>query len=234
MTEQLDADSRQLGHPFDIGWAATWGAAYVFDYRREPDQSLARVHEADRIGREHSIPVLYEVLVPMDEGLAMLRKGQLLEAISLLERGIEGWRARGGYLNLPYLKSALAEALSRQGKFEAGLCLLEECLGQIERPGWHERVWLAEILRLKGWVLMRQGRRIEAEAQLRASIDCARRQQARSWELRSSKTLAELLIKCGQRDAARQLLEPIYDWFTEGFDTLDLKEAKALLDELAA
>jgi predicted ATPase len=111
---------------------------------------------------------------------------------------------------------------------------LEECLGQIERPGWHERVWLAEILRLKGWVLMRQGRRIEAEAQLRASIDCARRQQARSWELRSSKTLAELLIKCGQRDAARQLLEPIYDWFTEGFDTLDLKEAKALLDELAA
>jgi tetratricopeptide (TPR) repeat protein len=234
MTEQLDADSRQLGHPFDIGWAATWGAAYVFDYRREPDRSLARIHEADRIGREHSIPVLYEVLVPMDEGLAMLREGQLRAAISLLERGIEGWRARGGYLNLPYLKSALAEALSLQGNTEGGLRLLDECLDQIERPGWHERVWLAEILRLKGWVLMRQGRRPEAETQLRASIECARRQQARSWELRSSKTLAELLIECGQRDAARQLLAPIYDWFTEGFDTLDLKEAKALLDELAA
>ncbi|MGC2076361.1 MAG: hypothetical protein WA728_10090, partial [Xanthobacteraceae bacterium] len=234
MTEQLDADSRQLGHPFDIGWAATWGAAYVFDYRREPDRSLALIHEADRIGREHSIPVLYEVLVPMDEGLAMLREGQLRAAISLLERGIEGWRARGGYLNLPYLKSALAEALSLRGNTEGGLRLLDECLDQIERPGWHERVWLAEILRLKGWVLMRQGRRPEAETQLRASIECARRQQARSWELRSSKTLAELLIECGQRDAARQLLAPIYDWFTEGFDTLDLKEAKALLDELAA
>jgi predicted ATPase len=230
----LDADSRQLGHPFDIGWAATWGAAYVFDYRREPDRLLARIHEADRMGREHSIPVLYEVLVPMDEGLAMLRKGQLRDAISLLERGIEGWHARGGNLNLPYLKCALAEALSLQGNIEGGLRLLDECLDQIERPGWHERVWLAEILRLKGWVLMRQGRRTEAETQLRASIECACRQQARSWELRSSKTLAELLIECGQRDAARQLLAPIYGWFTEGFDTLDLKEAKALLDELAA
>jgi tetratricopeptide (TPR) repeat protein len=229
MSDQLDADSRQLGHPFDIGWAATWGAAYVFDYRREPDRLLARIHEADRIGREHSIPVLYQVLVPMAEGLAMLRKGQLLEAISLLERGIEGWRARGGYLNLPYLKCALAEALSRQGNIEAGLRLLDECLGQIERPGWYERVWLAEILRLKGWVLMHQGRRTEAEAQLRASIECARRQQARSWELRSSKTLAELLIKCGQRDAAHQVLAPLYDWFTEGFGTLDLKEAKRCL-----
>jgi predicted ATPase len=193
---------------------------------------LARVHEADRIGREQSIPVLYKVLVPAGEGLAMLRKGQLPEAISLLERGIEGWRATGGHLNLPYLKSALAEALSRQGDVETGLRLLDECLDQIERPGWHERVWLAETLRLKGWVLMRQGRRTESEAQLRASIECARRQQARSWELRSSKALAELLIECGQRDAARQLLAPIYDWFTEGFDTHDLKAARALLEDI--
>jgi predicted ATPase len=93
-------------------------------------------------------------------------------------------------------------------------------------------VWLAEILRLKGWVLKRQGRWAEAETQLRASIQYARRQQARSWELRSSKTLAELLIELGQRDAARQLLAPICNWFTEGFDTFDLKEAKALLGGL--
>ena len=228
MSDQKDADSRRLEHPFDIGWALTWGT-YVFDYRCEPDRLLARVHEADRIGREQSIPVLSKVLAPAGEGVARLRKRQLPEAISLLERGIEGWRATGGHLNLPYLKSALAEALSRQGDVETGLRLLDECLDQIERPGWHERVWLAEILRLKGWVLMRQGRRTEAEAQLRASIQCARRQQAKSWELRSSKTLAELLIERGQRDAARQLLAPIYGWFTEGFDTLDLREAKALL-----
>jgi class 3 adenylate cyclase/tetratricopeptide (TPR) repeat protein len=231
MSDQLDADSRRLGHPFDIGWASTWGA-YVFDYRCEPDRLLARVHEAERVGREQSIPVFNKVLVPAGEGLALLRKGELLEAISLLERGIEGWRATGGFLNLPYLKCALAEALSRQSDVEGGLRLLDECVDQIEKPGWHERVWLAEILRVKGWVLMRRGRRTEAEAQLRASIECARRQQARSWELRSSTTLAQLFIECGQRDPARQLLAPIYDWFTEGFDTRDLKEAKALLEAL--
>jgi ATP/maltotriose-dependent transcriptional regulator MalT len=150
----------------------------------------------------------------------------------LLQRGIEGWRATGGHLNLPYLKGALAEALSRQGDAETGLRLLDECQNQIDRPGWHELVWLAEILRLKGWMLMRLGRRREAEVQLQASIECARRQQARSWELRSSKTLAELLMECGQRDAARQLLSPIYDWFTEGLDTRDLKAAQTLLEAL--
>ena len=79
---------------------------------------------------------------------------------------------------------------------------------------------------------MRSGRGEEAEAPLRASIDWARRQQAKSWQLRSSTTLAELLVERGHRDAAREVLAPIYGWFTEGFETKDLKDAKALLDEL--
>jgi predicted ATPase len=91
---------------------------------------------------------------------------------------------------------------------------------------------LPEVLRLKGWMLMRAGRSADSETELRASIDCARRQEARSWELRSSTTLAELLAGDGRRDAARDLLAPIYSWFTEGFDTHDLKAARALLDEL--
>ena len=134
----------------------------------------------------------------------------------------------GGYLHLSYLRCALAEALSRQADFESGLRLLDECLDQIERPGWHERVWLPEVLRLKGWVLMRQGRHAEAKEQLLELIKLARRQQARSWELRSSTTLAELLI-AATRCAARRLLAPVYDWFTEGFDTRDLTAARALL-----
>ena len=111
--------------------------------------------------------------------------------------------------------------------------MLDECLHQIDE--WGERVWLAEILRLKGWVLMRQGRREEAEKQLRDSIECARAQQARSWELRSSTTLAELFIERDDRAAARELLQGIYDWFEEGkegLDTHDLKVARALLDDL--
>ncbi len=231
LSDQKDSDSRRLGHPFDVSWALTWGA-YVFDYRCEPDRLLARVDEADRRGREQSIPLVYKVLVPIGRGLAMLRKGELSEAIAFLTLGIDGWRASGGNLNLPYLKSAMAEAMARQGDLAGGLRLLDECLEQIERPGWHERVWLAEILRLKGWTLMRQGRRSEAEEQLRSSIAWARLQEARSWELRSSTTLAQLLAESGQRAAARDVLAPSYDSFTEGFDTHDLTAARSLLEEL--
>jgi predicted ATPase len=230
-SDQKDADARRLGHPFDIGWALTWGA-YVFDYRCEPDRLLVRTDEADRLGREQSIPVLTRVLVPMVSGLARLRKGQLPEAISSLRAGIEGWSERGGHLNLPYVKSALAEALARAGDVDAGLQLLDECLEQIERPGWHERIWLPEVLRLKGWVLLRLGEHAKAEAQFRASIEWAQRQRTKSWELRSAITLSELLIADNRRDAARELLSAVYAWFTEGFDTHDLKTARALLATL--
>jgi predicted ATPase len=231
VSEQKDADARRLGHPFDIGWALTWGA-YVSDYRREAECLLAHADEADRLAREQSIPVLYKALVPVGQGLAKLRMGQLSESISLLRRGISAWNAAGGHLNVPYMKSALAEALARQDDIDAGLGLIKECLEQIERPGWNERVWMPEVLRLRGWMLVRAGRIADAETELRASIDCARRQEARSWELRSSTTLAELLAADGRREAARDLLSPIYSWFTEGFETHDLKAARSLLDEL--
>ena len=92
---------------------------------------------------------------------------------------------------------------------------------------------LAEVLRLKGWMLMRRGQGEEAEIPLRAAIDWARQQHAKSWELRASTTLAALLVERGQRDAARAELAPIYGWFTEGFDTHDLETARRLLDVLS-
>ena len=233
VSDEKDAYARQLGHAFNLGFALTSGA-YAFGYRCEPEAFLERVSEADRLGREQSVPYIYQAMVPQAEGLARLRSGQLSESISLLRQGLEHRKRVGHYVIGPYARSALAEALALQGNVEAGLHLIDECLEQIERPGWQERVWLAEVLRLKGWMLMQSGRGEEAEAQLRASIDCARQQQARSWELRSSTTLADLLAARGQQDAARELLAPIRGWFTEGFDTKDLKEAKALLDELNA
>ena len=232
VSEEKDAHARRLGHAFNLGFALTVGA-YAFDYRREPERLLERVSEADRLAREQSIPYLYQVLVPQLEGLGRLRSGELAEAISLLRRAIENLTRFGGHLVIPYAKSALAEALALQGDLDAALHLINECMEQIERPGWQERVHLAEVLRLKGWMLMLQGRREEAEAPLRASIDWARQQRAKSWELRSSTALAQLLAARGERDAARELLAPIYNWFTEGFDTKDLKDAKSLLDELS-
>jgi len=95
-------------------------------------------------------------------------------------------------------------------------------------------VHLAEVLRLKGWMRMQQGLLDEAEACLRGAIGVARRQKAKSWELRATTTLAHLLRDRGDRAQAVELLRPVYGWFKEGFDTKDLKDAKALLDELDA
>jgi tetratricopeptide (TPR) repeat protein len=232
LSDEKDAHARRLGHAFNLGFALTLGA-YAFDYRCEPERLLERIAEAERLEREQSVPFMNRVMVPQVEGLARLRSGQLREAISSLRRGLENWNTLGGRSRVPYLKSALAEALALQGNLDAALDMIDVCLEQIERPGWQERSHLAEVLRLKGWMLMRRGRLAEAETQLRASIDWARQQQARSWELRSATTLAELLAERGQRYAARELLAPIYNWFTEGFDTRDLKDAKALLDALS-
>ena len=126
------------------------------------------------------------------------------------------------------------EAMARRGEVDAALELVEECVEQIERPGWQERLWRAEVLRLKGWMLLQLNRQDEAELQLRASIACAREQGAHSWELRSATTLATLLASRGERQSAYDLLQPTYAWFTEGFDTPDLRDARALLQQLGA
>ena len=231
LTDERNAHARRLGHAFNLGFALTLGA-YVFDYRREPARLLEHVREADRLERERSVPFVNQVMVPQVEGLARLRSGQLPEAIFALRRGLENWNSHGGHTRVPYLKSALAEALALQGDLDAALQMINECLEQIERPGWREGSHLAEVLRLKAWILMRQGCGEEAETVLHASIDWARQQQAKSWELRSSTTLAQLFIEQRRRDAARDLLTPIYNWFTEGFDTHDLKVARTLLQSL--
>jgi hypothetical protein len=106
----------------------------------------------------------------------------------------------------------------------------DEC----ERPGWEERLHYAEILRLKGWMLSLKGSQDEAKKNYLASLDCAREERAKSWELRTSTSLARLWQGQGKRKEAHEVLAPVYEWFTEGFDTRDLKDAKALLEELGA
>ena len=118
------------------------------------------------------------------------------------------------------------------GDLDNALRLLDEAISQIERPGWEERYFYAEILRLKGRVLSLKGDLDAAERNFLASLHWARRQQAKMWELRTSTSLARLWQSQGKRQAAYELLAPVYDWFTEGFDTKELLEAKSLLAEL--
>jgi hypothetical protein len=120
------------------------------------------------------------------------------------------------------------------GDIDGALQLIDEQIEQVERPGWEERVYYAEILRLKGWMLTIKDDLEGAEQNYLASLEWAREQQAKSWELRTSTSLARLWQGQGKRDGAHDLLAPVYNWFTEGFDTKDLIEAKALLEELAA
>ena len=120
------------------------------------------------------------------------------------------------------------------GDLEGGLRLIQESLTQIARPGWEERSHLAEVLRLKAWMQQQQGKLAAAEDNYLASLDVAREQQAKSWELRTSTSLSRLWQSQGKHKEALELLKPVYDWFTEGFDTKDLKDAKALLAELMA
>jgi hypothetical protein len=231
LSDEKDVHARQIGDTFNLGFALTLGA-YAFAYRHEPGVLFERIREITALEKEHNVPFMDQVMVPQVEGMAHLRNGQPAEAILSLGRGLENWYARGGHSRVPYLKAILAEAVALNGDVDAGLSLIEECLDQISRPGWLERSHFAEVLRLKGWMLMQRGRADEAEEPLRASIDWARHQQAKSWELRSSTTLAQLLRERGDQNGARDLLGPIYGWFTEGFNTHDLRVARDLLDSL--
>ena len=231
LSDDCVARARGEGHAFSLGWALTF-SAYVFAYRREPDRFLERL--AEQLAREQGLSFIHEVSVPQARGIAALQNRHPGEAIALLRQGIDRWTKTGGHVRVPLVKSALALAVEMEGNTSSALKLVDECIEQIERPSGQERLWLAEVLRCKGWILMRAGREQEAEAILRSSIDCARQQQARSWELRSCTTLAKLLLNRGQRDEARGLLTPICEWFTEGTDTRDLVEARELLESLQA
>jgi hypothetical protein len=133
---------------------------------------------------------------------------------------------------LPNLKALLAEGMALTGDLHNALHLIDEQIVQVERPGWEERLHYAEILRLKGWMLSLKGDLEGAEWNFLASLDWARRQEAKMWELRTSTSLGRLWQSQGKRRDAYALLAPVYLWFTEGFGAKDLQDAKAFLAEL--
>jgi hypothetical protein len=157
------------------------------------------------------------MLAPYGYGLALIREGKPAAAIAPLTASIAVRGANGNKLRSPTIKAFLAEAMALTGDLDNALQVIDEQIAQIERPGWEERVSYAEILRLKGWMLSLKGDLEGAERNFLASLDWARRQQAKSWELRTSTSLARLWQSQGKRQDAYELLAPVYGWFTEGF-----------------
>jgi tetratricopeptide (TPR) repeat protein len=231
LIDETEAHARRRGQPFDLAWVLTMGPQ-EFDHRFTHEDLRKRAEECERLGRENSLLVMQAVFAPSAHGLALIREGKPAEAIAPLKAAIAFWEAAGGKLYIPTWKAFLAEAMALTGDLDNALHLIDDQIAQIERPGWEERFFYAEILRLKGWMLSLKGDVDGAERNFLASLDWARRQQAKSWELRTSISLARLWQSQGKRHDAYELLAPVYGWFTEGFDTKDLLDAKSLLAEL--
>jgi predicted ATPase len=171
----------------------------------------------------------------MYRGWALVEQGQGEEGIAQIRQGLTAYRATGAEMARPYFLTLLAEAHGKVGEAEQGLAALGEALAQVEQTG--ERWYEAGLYRLKGELLLAQagpkGKTEEVEQCFLQALAVARRQQAKSLELRAATSLARLWQQQGKHHEAHDTLSEIYGWFTEGFDTKDLQEAKALLDELS-
>jgi predicted ATPase len=164
-------------------------------------------------------------------GWAVAEAGAIEAGTAELEDGITVLHATSTYLATPHYFALLAELQMEAGNVERSQNWLAQAMTVMENSG--ERWCEAELYRLKGELLLRQGEEAEGEAALRRALEVAHAQKARSFELRASIRLAEWWHKQGKSTEARQLLSPIYRWFTEGFDTADLKAARALLNLLS-
>ena len=191
---------------------------------------LQSAEEALAVSREQNFP-MFLGLGNIMRGWCLAAMGEAVEGVPLLTQGIALRRDAGCYLTLPLFLMTLAEAYGMASQPGEGLNRLAEA-GQLTEKT-QERWAEAEIHRLRGVLLLSVRECAAAEESYHHAIAVARRQSAKFWELRAATSLACVWRDQGKLLEARNLLAPIYGWFTEGFDTLDLKEAKALLDELA-
>jgi predicted ATPase len=167
-------------------------------------------------------------------GASLAEQGRLQEGIAKMRDGLAAWKNTGAELERPYRLSVLAKAYGQLGQTELALGLLAEALVAVSTSG--EGFWEAELRRLKGELLLAQSDKdqLAVEECFHQAIDVARRQQAKLLELRAVTSLSRLWQRQGKSERARRILGGVYGWFTEGFDTADLTDAKRLLDELSA
>jgi predicted ATPase len=188
-----------------------------------------RANELIAVATEHDFP-LWGAQGAIYRGWAKVKNGDVAEGVSLLRSGANAYRATRAEAWTPYYTALLARTCEITGRIEESLTLLDDALQITERT--EERWFAAELNRRKGELLLRQGHSEAAEELYRKALSIAQEQQAKLWELRAVVSLVRLRCDQGRPAEARDLLAPIYGWFTEGFDTPDLKEAKALLGPL--
>jgi predicted ATPase len=219
--------AERLAHPFTMGVSLRI-SSLVYLNRREPERALRQLEAAEVLAAEQRLSLTFEP--GMLRGAALLGQGAVEEAIARIREGVTNWTRLGRTNLLPYGLAFLAEGLARHGDRAAALAALREGLEVADATGEH--MWDAELHRVTGTVLLAENKLDKGRSSLRQAIRIAQAQQAKSLELRAATSLARLWGEQGRRAEAGDLLAPVYAWFTEGFDTADLKEAKALLAEL--
>jgi predicted ATPase len=227
----LQTLAQELAHPFS--WAQVWyfgSQGYLL--RRDVPRVAEWAERLITLSREQDF-ALWVAGGMLLHGWALTAQGRWEEGLAQMQQGLTDWRATGAEIWRPYFLTLLAEAYATAGQIEAGLSAVDEALMVAHTMGEHW--WDAESHRLKGEGLQRQvvPDEQQAEACFQQALDIARQQQARSLELRAAMSLGRLWQRQDKRTAARQLLAEVYDWFTEGFDTADLQDARALLEAWA-
>jgi class 3 adenylate cyclase/predicted ATPase len=223
------AEAWRLAHAPSLAVALTFGASLL---SLDGDNALLGewVDQLVTVTTEQGFPV-FRAQGAIYRGWFKVINGDVAAGISLLRSGSTAFRATGQEVWVPHFFALLAGACEIAGQIEEALALLDDALQIVERT---EERWLeAEFHRHKGQLLLRKGHSEAAEESYRKALSIAREQEAKLWELRAAVSLARLRRDQHGHAEARDLLAPVYGWFTEGFDTPDLKEAKTLLDELA-
>jgi predicted ATPase len=222
--------AHELLQPFSLAFA--WcQAASVSQVRRDVPAVHEQAAAAVALSTERGF-AQWAAQGTSYRGWALAMHGQDEAGMAEIRQGIASLRATGQALLVPYLCTLLAEVSAHLGHTENGLQALAEAHTLVEQH--EERWWEAEVYHLRGVLLLQQTvtQQVEAETCFQRAMDVARRQEAKSLELRAATSLARLWQQQGKHAAAYELLAPIYGWFTEGFDTADLQEAKVLLDAL--
>ena len=224
-------EAERLAHPFSQAFALTF-LGYVYQFRRSWESVHVHAEAVIDLSAQQGFP-FWAALATCQRGWALAAQGKLEAGLSHLRQGFDAWQAIGGGLGIPHFLSVLATLEGQRGAPSHGLHLLDQAVTHIEKAD--ERWWEAEIYRLKGDLLRQDplAEREQAEAWLRQALDLARRQQAKSLELRVAMSLSRLWQQHGQPGPARELIAAVYAGFTEGFDTPDLQEAQTLLASLS-
>jgi predicted ATPase len=221
----------QLAHPVSVAFALDF-AAGLHLLRREVQAVQTQSHELLELAQQQALPV-WVAWAQTLQGWVLAVQDQRQRGLDQMWEGLAAYRATGLELDRPWVLGLIAEVYGQGRQSDDGLRVLSEALALGDKTG--ERWCEAELHRLKGELLLQQSpdNQTEAESCFQKALDVSRNQQAKLWELRASTSLARLWREQGKRQEAYNLLGPVYHWFTEGFDTADLIDAKALLDELS-